>query len=128
MTMRNNFQKYFIAAVVSGLMFGVNPAVAGTFCVTGTAIPPQCFYDDVSACVGASAPPNTFCSVNPAAELTYYGTSRYCTVQSDRLAQCMYSDFVECNAAPGPVPAICVDRQGMSSDVNPFRYERRVEN
>ena len=124
----SRYYRYFLAIVAAGVILGSMPAAAGTFCIVGTAIPPQCYYDDVASCVGASAPPNTFCSVNPTATLTYYGTSRYCTVQSDRLAQCMYSDMVECNAAPGPVPAVCIDRQGIASDVNPFRYERRVEN
>jgi hypothetical protein len=130
------FQSCFMSTLRSGFLVlafvltlpGFGTAFADTFCVVGIAIPPQCYYDDVAACIGASAPPNTFCSVNPASSLMYYGTSRFCTVQSDRLAQCMFSDFVQCNSVASQSGTICIDRQVKKDDINPFRYERRVEN
>ena len=103
-------------------------ATAGTFCVIGSAIPPQCLYEDVQSCSAASAPPNTFCGVNPEAPLMYYGSQPYCTVSSDRVAQCLFVDRSQCNSQAARSKALCIDRNAIEEDdLNPFKYDQRVQ-
>jgi hypothetical protein len=114
----------FVVFISAFLTVPARTALAAAFCVVGVAVPPQCMYDDISTCNGASSPPNTYCSVNPEATLLYHGPGRYCAVQSDRLAQCLFSCFGECEtAARGD--AICVDRGEKPNPNNPYRYDKR---
>ncbi|HYD18085.1 MAG TPA: DUF3551 domain-containing protein [Patescibacteria group bacterium] len=115
-------------ALLAAMLLTGQAARASDFCVVGMAIPPQCYYDDVKACMGAATPPNTFCGVNPEARLMYYGSSRYCVVHSAKLAECMYEDYLQCSSAAGQAGAICADRNQKKDDINPFRYDRRIEN
>ena len=118
------------ALALLGLALFILPQAvrAADFCIVGMAVPPQCYYDDMKACIAASAPPNTFCGVNPEARLMLYGTSRYCVVQSARLAECMFEDYQQCIDAAARQGAICSDRNLRKDDINPFRYDRRIEN
>jgi len=104
------------------------PAVAGTFCVAGSAMTPQCFYEDVQGCTRASDPPSTYCMVNPDAYLSYVGGGRYCTVGSERVAQCLYTDRSQCNSEASRTRSLCLDRDGMTDENNPYRYDNRVQN
>jgi len=107
-------------------MMSAGEALAGTFCVVGMAVPPQCMYDDVPTCQNASSPPNTYCDVNPDARLTYYGSQQFCSVQSDRLAQCMFASFRQCAEAALP-GTVCIDRgQAGETSPSPFRYDLRA--
>lgn len=110
------------------LVLGAGSASAGAFCVTGIAIPPQCYYDDVASCKGAASPPNSYCAVNPQERLFFSGSSRYCAVQSNRVAQCVFSDAVQCYDASFQDPSVCLDREERPDDINPFRYDQRVGN
>jgi hypothetical protein len=109
------------------LTIGSGAAAAATFCIVGMGIPPQCLYEDVSSCSTASSPPNTFCGVNPAARLYYYGSSRYCAVQSSRIAQCIFNDMSQCYGAVFQDRVVCLDREQHSDDINPFLYDKRIE-
>ena len=109
------------------LTIGGGVAIAASFCVVGMGIPPQCLYEDISACVGASSPPNTFCGVNSMASLYYYGSSRYCAVQSNRIAQCIFNDPSQCYGAVFQDSFVCLDREERSDDINPYRYDKRIE-
>jgi hypothetical protein len=118
----------FAGIVTMACLSAPGSARASTFCVAGAAMPPQCLYEDVRGCVKAAAPPNTFCTINPEVGLIYYGSQRYCTVQSDRLAQCMFVDRSQCNQEAYRNGAICIDREEIKDDLNPFRYDQRIQN
>jgi hypothetical protein len=112
-------------------MMALCPSVAqaaGTFCIGGFGMPPQCIYDDVVSCLHAADPPNTACLINNDAVLSYIGGSRYCTVGSERVAQCFYVDRQQCNTEATRVRRICVDSLGQTDENNPFRYDNRVQN
>lgn len=109
------------------LVLGI-PAQAATFCVAGVGMQPQCFYDDVTSCRRAATPPSTACIVNPEASLSYYGGSRYCTLNAERIASCIYTDRGQCNRDADNGAGICIDREEMADDLNPFRYDNRVQN
>lgn len=102
-------------------------ATAGTFCIGGTGVPPQCIYDDVVSCLRAARSPLS-CLINNEAVLSYIGGSRYCTVGSERVAQCFYVDRQQCNTEATRVRRICVDSLGQTDENNPFRYDNRVQN
>ena len=101
---------------------------SGTFCVGGVAQSPQCIYDDVTSCIRAADPPVTACLVSQTAVLGYVGGGRYCTVGSERMAQCLYVDRSQCNAEAIRSGNICIDRNAVADETNPFRYDTRVQN
>ena len=103
-------------------------ASAGTFCVAGVGMPPQCLYEDVESCERDAVSQDTSCTINPESDLMFYGSSRYCTVQADRLAQCMYADRNQCSKEASRNNAICIDRETIKDDINPFRYDNRIQN
>jgi hypothetical protein len=109
-------------------VIGCSAAMAASFCIVGMGIPPQCLYEDTASCMGAATSPNTFCGVNPEARLYYYGSSRYCAVQSSRIAQCIFNDISQCYESVFEDRAVCLDREERSDDINPFRYDLRVGN
>jgi hypothetical protein len=117
-----------LAALAIFLFMPAQQASAGTFCVAGSAMPPQCLYEDVHSCERDAASPDLFCTLNPEVYLMFYGSSRYCTVQADRLAQCMYADRGQCNREASRNNAICIDRETIKDDINPFRYDNRIQN
>lgn len=104
-----------------------SPVLAATFCVAGVALPPQCLYDDVPSCTQASDPPNTYCTVNPEATLSYVGGSPYCAVGADRVAECLYVDRSQCNSAAQKQDGVCFDREAMQDDRNPYRFDNRIQ-
>lgn len=116
-----------VLCVVLIFVFFPGRAWAATFCIVGPGVPAQCYYDDVKNCVQAAHPPSTYCQINPDADLIYHGSSRYCTVQSDRLAECLYVDRVECNAIAAHVNGVCFDRNLLNDNVNPFRFDDRIQ-
>ena len=103
-----------------------NTAGAASFCMVGMAIPPQCMYDVVVTCNGASTPPDTYCDINPVATLKYYGSQRYCIVDANLQAQCMYNSRILCQSAVD-AQSICIDRGETPDDVNPYRYDTRTQ-
>jgi hypothetical protein len=115
----------FIAVAV--LLFPDYPANAGMFCVAGPALQPQCLYEDVESCQRDAASSDTYCTINPDTYLMYYGSQRYCTVQPDRTAQCLYADRGQCNREAGRNQAICIDRETIKDDINPFRFDNRIQ-
>ncbi len=104
-----------------------SPAWAATFCVAGVALPPQCLYEDVPSCTRASDPPNTYCTVNPEATLSYVGGSPYCAVGANRVAECLYVDRNQCNSAAQKQDGVCFDREAMQDDRNPYRFDNRIQ-
>lgn len=102
------------------------PAKAGTFCVVGQAVTPQCLYEDVASCTAATST-NTYCDINPDARIMYYGSQPYCIVGSDRIAQCLYIDRGQCNSEAGKARAICTERAQDSNDISPYRYDNRIQ-
>ncbi|MBU6475199.1 MAG: hypothetical protein KGL10_06020 [Alphaproteobacteria bacterium] len=117
---------FFLAAVFLAVFSG--KAAAASFCVVGMGIPPQCLYDDIGSCMAAATPPNSFCAVSPTARLYYYGSSRFCAVQSDRVAQCVFGDRTQCYRAVFRDKTVCVDREERPDDISPFRYDQRIGN
>ena len=109
------------------LVLSAEGAMAGSFCVVGMAIPPQCMYDDIVTCNAASTPPDTYCDVNPQAHLMYYGSQQFCAVDSHLLAQCQYNSRTLCQGTLGGQPVICIDRGEKPDDVNPYRYDSRAQ-
>ncbi len=103
-------------------------AQAATFCVGGAGYPPQCLYDDIALCRQAASPPSTSCIINPEVTLSYIGGGRYCTVGSERVAQCLYVDRALCNSEATRRGVVCFDRDAVSDDINPFRYDSRIQN
>jgi hypothetical protein len=104
-------------------------AEGGTFCVQGMGLTPQCNYDDIQTCRRAEEPPNTFCSINPEANLAYTGGTNYCVVTAQLTALCIYQDRSQCNEESFRQRGICIDRRNMSGLSNdPFRYDDRVQN
>jgi len=103
-------------------------AQASTFCVAGAGMANQCLYDDVASCRQAASPPATACVINSEADLIYYGGSRYCTVGSDRVASCLYADRGQCNRDADNGAGVCIDREAMADDINPFRFDNRLQN
>jgi hypothetical protein len=110
------------------LAAGASAAGAASFCVEGEATPPQCLYEDIVSCTAAASPPNTFCGINPDARLYYYGSSRYCAVQSNRIAQCVFNDMTQCYDASFQDKSVCMDREMRPDDISPFRYDPRIGN
>jgi hypothetical protein len=118
----------FALVLFIGLLVCGTSAQAGTFCIVGPGLPAQCEYDDVRNCLQSAQPPTTFCQINPDAVLMYHGPLKYCIVQSDRLAQCLYIDRKECNAIAAQQGAVCFDRMLLNDDINPFRFDDRIQN
>ncbi len=104
------------------------PAFAGTFCLAGVAMPPQCLYEDVHSCIRAVNANDLTCVVNPDASLSYIGGNRYCQVDANRVAQCLYVDRNECNNANHGGDKLCFDRAIMTDTSNPFRLDPRLQN
>jgi hypothetical protein len=116
--------------IAAFMLLAAAPAQAGTFCVSGPTLAPQCIYEDIQSCK-AAAMSDAACTISPDAYLMYYGAAKYCTVTTDRLAQCLYDDRGQCNAAAGRDQALCIDREEVKQDqVNPdpFRYDQRIQN
>ena len=109
------------------LMLGAVTAHAASFCVVGQAIPPQCMYDDIRTCNASSSPPETYCDVNPATYLKYYGSQRYCAVDSNLQAQCIYNSRTLCQGTLNGQPVICIDRGEKPDEIDPYRYDRRTQ-
>lgn len=112
--------------LILAIFFSFGEVKAATFCLVGQGISPQCLYEDVTSCSAASTT-NTYCDVNPEARIMYYGSQRYCVVGSDRLAQCMYVDRNECSSQAGRARAICIERSQEQNDINPYRYDNRIQ-
>jgi hypothetical protein len=108
------------------LLYG-NTAVAGTFCLAGQAISPQCIYDDVESCSRASNPPSTSCIINSDSYFTFTGNSTYCVVSSSAVAQCLYVDRGQCNDEAAKSKGICVDKINISESSDPYRFDPRVQ-
>ena len=104
------------------------PALAATFCIGGVGMPLQCLYDDVEGCRRAEEPPNTFCAVNPDAVLSYYGGARYCTVSAFLQAECLYIDRAQCHSEALRRKMVCVDRETRLDEMNPYRFDNRIQN
>lgn len=102
-------------------------AAAASFCVVGQAVPPQCMYDDIATCNAASSPPNTYCDVNPTTYLKYFGSQRYCAVDSNLLAQCIYNSSTLCQGTLNGQSVICIDRGEKPDELSPYRYDKRTE-
>ena len=109
------------------LMLGAGMAQAASFCVVGQAIPPQCMYDDIKTCDAASSPPSTYCDVNPETHLKYFGSQRYCAVDSHLQAQCLYNSYLLCQGTLNGQSVICIDRGEKPDEINPYRYDRRTQ-
>ncbi len=103
------------------------PARAGTFCVATVGSPSQCLYEDARACIKASSPPYSNCILNPDTPIAFWGTQRYCTVDSARTAECLYADRGQCNAAASQRRAICIDNAAKAEDIDPYLYDNRVQ-
>jgi hypothetical protein len=108
--------------------------LAASFCMVGQGMPPQCYYDDIAACQQAANSPGNYCEISPDAQVMYFGDARYCTVRSDRVAQCLYVDRNACNAEAARTQAICFDRISIGKDKDtkeknpdPFRYDNRIQ-
>lgn len=101
-------------------------AQAATFCVGGPGISRQCLYEDVRLCQRAAKPPESYCTINPQAVLSYLGGSRYCVVDSSRLAQCLYTDRNQCNDVAARSASVCIERQ--TDEFSPFSNDTRVQN
>lgn len=115
--------------LMSGLaiiMLANAQAQAATFCVVGQSTPPQCLYDDVKSC-NAATTSETYCDINPAVPLMYYGSAKYCVVQADRVAQCLYADRSQCRSN-GREEGVCIDRDALPDDISPYRYDNRIQN
>lgn len=118
---------------VLGLMAGFMAisSMAGTFCVVGTGMPPQCHYDDAASCARAVTGFDSSCTINPELELMYYGSQPYCAVTADRVAQCLYDDRGACIRASGNGQSVCISRRAqlkeIDNDANPFRYDTRIQ-
>lgn len=105
----------------------ISSAEAAKFCVAGAGLSPQCIYDDAQVCMRAADPPNTSCSVNPDAALSYSGNNRYCTVSSNQAVLCIYTDRNQCNDEASRRREICIDRIGMNEKNNPYKNDPRVQ-
>lgn len=115
-------------SMIAVLCLAPSAAKAGTFCIAGAGLEPQCYYDDIRSCRRASDPPNTACVVSPQAYLTYAGGARYCTVDESAQAQCYYADRSECSTEADRARKLCIDRQLMHAGNDPFRYDPRIQN
>lgn len=115
------------ALAIMTVALSAAPSFAATFCVAGIGFPLQCLYEDVPSCVRASEPPNTYCSVNPEATLSYVGGSPYCAVGANRVAECLYVDRNQCMSAALKQDGVCFDREAMQDDRNPYRFDNRIQ-
>jgi len=114
-----------VAAILLAIF--MRSAMAAPFCLGGIGMPPQCIYDDVQVCRRAVNAPDLTCVINPDAIFTYFGSSRYCAVGSDLVAQCLYVDRNECNNARASGASICFDRAIVTDPSNPFRFDPRLQ-
>jgi hypothetical protein len=114
-------------AFLIALTLSAGTALAAAFCVVGTSIPPQCMYDDIQTCNASSTPPESYCDVNPATTLKYFGSQRYCAVDSNLQAQCLYNSRILCQSTLGGQAVICIDRGETPDDISPFRYDSRTQ-
>ena len=117
----------FLAGALLLFMLSAGTSHAASFCVVGQAIPPQCMYDDIKTCDAASSPPSTYCDVNPETTLKYYGSQRYCAVDSHLQAQCIYNSRTLCQGTLNGQSVICIDRGEKPDEFNPYRYDRRTQ-
>lgn len=116
-----------IIAFIFIFLASAGTARAASFCVAGMSTPPQCLYEDITSCERAADPPNTFCEVNATTRLYYYGSGRYCAVQSNRIAQCLFNDPSQCYEAVFQDKSVCVDREASKDNIDPYRYDQRLK-
>ena len=110
------------------LTLNAGTAFAAAFCVVGQTVPPQCMYTDIKTCnASASASSNTYCAVNSEATLKYYGSQKYCTVDSHLLAQCLYNSRRLCDDAVKGQAVICIEKEEKPDEHNPYRYDPRTQ-
>lgn len=104
-----------------------HPSFAGSFCLGGQGVAPQCLYDDIETCNKNANPPNTNCFVNSEATLNQQGNSPYCVVTSQLIAECIYVDRSQCNDEAARKGGICRDNTGNDTEENPYRYDTRIQ-
>lgn len=117
---------FLIFGLVAGLC--ASTVHAGSFCLGGPGVAPQCIYDDINTCKKNADPPNTNCFVNGSSDLNQQGNAPYCLVTSQRIAECIYVDRGQCNMEASRKGGICRDNTGNDSEENPYRYDTRIQN
>ena len=98
------------------------------FCIVRNNSYQECIYDSVDTCnKNANPNTNTYCVVSEEAIITYSGFARYCTVDSNLVALCNYNDRRECNSAARSLRSLCIDREVRQDDVDPYRFDDRIQ-
>jgi hypothetical protein len=114
---------------ILALIFTLTPALvnAGTFCVAGPGLTPQCLYEDITTCQRAATSSAQGCVVNPQAALHLSGQQPYCVVNAQRVGLCNYTDRSQCSAEAARAGSICTERI-IAGEANPYRYDLRLQN
>lgn len=96
-----------IAAIAIAVALSGGGAMAAPFCVpldNGTSL---CIYDDAAACSVRAANIRKNCFINPAEIKIPAGAQPYCSIDSARVMQCIYSSYDSCTANLRPGTGFC---------------------
>ncbi len=85
-------------------------AVAAPFCLPVAGGKPLCIYDDAAACDSRAQQLRQSCSINPDEITLPTQGEAYCSINSERIIQCLYSSFNSCRANIRNDSAFCFPR------------------
>lgn len=88
----------------------ISAAAAAPFCLPVPGGKPLCMYDDAAACDVRAQQLRQSCSVNPAEITVPTAGEAYCSIDSERIMQCIYSSFNACRANIRNDSAFCFAR------------------
>ena len=82
-------------------------AIAAPFCLPVDDITSLCIYDDAAACGARAIATRRSCLINPAEIKIPAGAQPYCSIDSARSIQCIYTSFDSCFANLRPGTGFC---------------------
>lgn len=120
--------KKFLPLFLLLLLFSESTYAAYPFCIVRNNSYQECIYDSVDTCLKATdANTNTYCILDGEAPVRYSGFSRYCIVDANLIAQCNYNDRGLCNSEARSKRSLCIDRDIGENEVDPYRYDDRIQ-
>lgn len=85
-------------------------AEAAPFCMPVPGGKPLCMYDDAKACDARAQQLRLSCTVNPSEITVPTVGEAYCSINSERIIQCLYPSFNSCRANIRDDSAFCFAR------------------
>jgi hypothetical protein len=102
------FHRLGLAALLLAVVTG--GANAAPFCLPVPGGKPLCIYDDAAACDSRAQQLRQSCSINTDEITMPTQGEAYCSINSERIIQCLYSSFNSCRANIRNDSAFCFPR------------------